>query len=341
MTTGLTRPGGWAFGELLTSAQVEALDASQARGVDGTGGGTYTPSVKIIINGQGLQVNSLTVTGTLSLLGNTTIGNAPSDALSVLATSTFSAPVTLNDALTANDTVDFFADATVHTSALFTVGGSSSIGNDSSKNLTVGATSTFNAPITANDNVEVWGDLTCHSATTTNLAGDVTIGLNSTKSLVVESGADFNAGATLSALIVNGESAFNGATALGSSTSDPIDVPGTMNLHNALAYSFNGRVPSRPILATDADHSYAVSDGNEVIFADLQADRTLTLSKTGAKDGDSWDIGVPNHGGGTGAKLTISDGQFTVCFIRPFAGAFAYAKLRYVSGAWRVLYQTG
>jgi|SRR3954463_1868413 hypothetical protein len=181
----LTKLGGWAFGELLTSVQMEALDASQAKAIDGTGGGTYTPSVKIIINGQGLQVNTLTVTGTLSLLGNTTVGNAPADVLSVLATSTFSAPVTLNDALTANDTADFFADTTIHTAALFTVGGSALLGNDSGKNLTVGATSTFNASATFNESVDVWGDLTCHSATLFTAGGDVQLGNDTSKTLSI------------------------------------------------------------------------------------------------------------------------------------------------------------
>jgi hypothetical protein len=162
---------------------MEALDASQAKAIDGVGGGTYTPSTKIIINGQGLQVISLTVTGTLSLLGNTTVGNSNTDLFRVNATSTFSAPVTLNDTLVANGTADFFADLTVHTGALLTVGGSASLGNDATKTLTIGATSTLNAPFTLNDSADFWGDVVVHSAHAFTAAGDVTLGNDSSKTL--------------------------------------------------------------------------------------------------------------------------------------------------------------
>jgi hypothetical protein len=179
----LTKPSGWAFGELLTSAQMEALDASQAQAIDGVGGGTYTPSTKITINGQGLQVNSLTVTGTLSLLGNTTVGNSNTDLFRVNATSIFSAPVTLNDTLVANSTSDFFANVTVHTGGFLEVGGSASLGNDETKTLTIGATTTLNAPLTAFESADFWGDVVVHSAHAFTAAGDVTLGNDSSKTL--------------------------------------------------------------------------------------------------------------------------------------------------------------
>src|SRR3954462_6718911 len=142
----LTKLGGWAFGELLTSAQMEALDASQAQAIDGVGGGTYTPSVKIIINGQGLQVNNLTVTGLLTLTGNTTVGNSSGDLLTVIATPTFSAATTFTNTVTFSAaTLEIFDDIFVHTGHLLQVNSGASFGTTSADAFTVNGTATFNA----------------------------------------------------------------------------------------------------------------------------------------------------------------------------------------------------
>ena len=178
MTLSLIKPSGWAFGEILTSDQMEALDASQARAIDGTGGGTYAPSAAIVINGAGLQVNNLTVTGALTLNGNTTIGNSSLDALTVVATSTFAAAVTLNDALTANDTADFFGNVNVHTGASFRVRSNSRFGDTAADTFDVYATATFNGPVTFADPVEVGGPFQTNNDATLGSSSNDELSIN-------------------------------------------------------------------------------------------------------------------------------------------------------------------
>jgi hypothetical protein len=48
--------GGWAFGEVLTSAQMNALDVDHTNAVDGAGGGDSSPTAVIGIKGKGLSV---------------------------------------------------------------------------------------------------------------------------------------------------------------------------------------------------------------------------------------------------------------------------------------------
>ncbi|MEE9395192.1 MAG: hypothetical protein V3W41_22095 [Planctomycetota bacterium] len=48
------KPAGWAVNEILTSAQMNALDINTAFAVDGNAGGTYAPSTLIDMNGHDL-----------------------------------------------------------------------------------------------------------------------------------------------------------------------------------------------------------------------------------------------------------------------------------------------
>lgn len=45
------KPTGWASGEILTQVQMNNLDSDHADAIDGAGGGTYTPSAAIVIEG--------------------------------------------------------------------------------------------------------------------------------------------------------------------------------------------------------------------------------------------------------------------------------------------------
>src|SRR5690242_15870493 len=47
---------GWAFGEILTSAQMNALDTDHSNAIDGAGGGDSSPTAVIGIKGKGLSV---------------------------------------------------------------------------------------------------------------------------------------------------------------------------------------------------------------------------------------------------------------------------------------------
>ena len=50
MTFSRVKPGGWALYEVLTSAQMNALDVNTSRALDGYAGGTWSPSAEITIN---------------------------------------------------------------------------------------------------------------------------------------------------------------------------------------------------------------------------------------------------------------------------------------------------
>jgi hypothetical protein len=72
MTFSRSNPLGWAFGETLTSAQMNTVDINTARAVDGFAGGTYNPSALLTWNakmeidasaGPGTNVEGIEVTG--------------------------------------------------------------------------------------------------------------------------------------------------------------------------------------------------------------------------------------------------------------------------------------
>lgn len=75
-----------------TAVNVSTLNVSTLSTTNLTATGTSTLNVA--------NVTTLTVSGVTTLNGNATVGNAPSDVLTVEATSTFDAPVSLNDDLT-------------------------------------------------------------------------------------------------------------------------------------------------------------------------------------------------------------------------------------------------
>lgn len=56
MTLPRVKPSDWAFGEILTSAQMNQLDTNVSNAVDGAGGGTYTLSAPLVINGANMTV---------------------------------------------------------------------------------------------------------------------------------------------------------------------------------------------------------------------------------------------------------------------------------------------
>lgn len=56
MTLTNPKPLGWAYGEILTSAQANSIGTQLPYALDGNGGGTYEPSAPIIVGGSGLQI---------------------------------------------------------------------------------------------------------------------------------------------------------------------------------------------------------------------------------------------------------------------------------------------
>lgn len=76
MTLTLANPIGWAFGELLTSAQMNHLQNEIVKALDGAGGGgPYSPAAALILAGAGLRLQGAQhqVTGTLSVMNLATL----------------------------------------------------------------------------------------------------------------------------------------------------------------------------------------------------------------------------------------------------------------------------
>lgn len=55
-------PGGWVQGNVLTPAQINQIDINHSRAVDGNAGGTYAPATPIVVNGGGMEIDTLDVT---------------------------------------------------------------------------------------------------------------------------------------------------------------------------------------------------------------------------------------------------------------------------------------
>jgi hypothetical protein len=115
------KPLGWAFGEILTSAQMNSFGTQIIRALDGTGGGSYTLAAPLIIDGDVVQLSEL----------EATVGII--DALQVNNTALFGSDV--------NVTGDVFADDLVATDDV-TAGGDLSVGGNASVGGIIGFTGT-------------------------------------------------------------------------------------------------------------------------------------------------------------------------------------------------------
>lgn len=75
MTFSKVKGPGWAVGEQLTSAQMNQLDTDHAKAVDGTGGGTYTLTAPLVLNGANVSVGQdLAVGDDLTVADDANIG---------------------------------------------------------------------------------------------------------------------------------------------------------------------------------------------------------------------------------------------------------------------------
>ena len=85
--------------------------------------------------------STLNVDGNLTTTANTTLGDAAGDTLTVNATSTFNSPVDMN--------------STLNVDGAFTTTANTTLGDAAGDTLTVNATSTFNSPVTMNSSLTV------------------------------------------------------------------------------------------------------------------------------------------------------------------------------------------
>lgn len=114
-----TKPGpfsGYVTGDLIDEADINYWCAALPDCIDGAGGGTYTLTAPLIINGDDIEFGeNLIVIGDVVIDGDTTIGSTSGDALSVAATSTFVAPASFTGNVTiGTDATDtFISNSTV------------------------------------------------------------------------------------------------------------------------------------------------------------------------------------------------------------------------------------
>ena len=73
------KSAGWAFGEILTSAQMNQLDIDHSNSVDGGAGGTSSPTAAIIFKGKGFSVGAAIGDDTYLSTANAKWGGAIAD----------------------------------------------------------------------------------------------------------------------------------------------------------------------------------------------------------------------------------------------------------------------
>src|SRR5690349_2130103 len=88
---------GWAFGEILTSAQMNTLDTDHANAVDGAAGGSYVLSAPLAIEGDTVTFDDLVLNNQLTAV------QAVVEALQVNALATIGTNLTVGNDLTTED----------------------------------------------------------------------------------------------------------------------------------------------------------------------------------------------------------------------------------------------
>ncbi|UOF77279.1 long tail fiber proximal subunit [Caudoviricetes sp.] len=152
MTLVNPKPLGWAFGEILTSAQMNSFGTQIIRAVDGTGGGAYTLAAPLSLTGDTVTFDDLVVNDSASIAdGDITLGPT---SVAVALPATFSGAATFSSAAT------FQGDATIGNSSAdsLTVNAGASFESDvaigtpgGADSLVVNATATFNKNVSLGD----------------------------------------------------------------------------------------------------------------------------------------------------------------------------------------------
>ena len=130
MTLVNPKPLGWAFGELLTSAQMNSFGTQIIRALDGTGGGSYTLASPLIIGGSSVQITNLTAS----------VANVTS--LSVTAAAVFALDVNVTGDVFADDIVtvdDITAGGDITVAGVATLNGNVTLGNAIADTVTLNA----------------------------------------------------------------------------------------------------------------------------------------------------------------------------------------------------------
>lgn len=135
------------------------------------------------------------------------------------------------------------------------------------------------------------GDLTCTIGyvTTLTCSGAASVGGNLTVTGDVNAGGDLFASGGLTCVV----GAFSGAVTCastlavtgGTTLGNSLGVSGLATFTTGITFASAGTIRHRKSIGDDGNHTYAIADAEHVFVKALTANRTYTLSNTGAVDG--------------------------------------------------------
>ena len=175
--------------------------------IDSSGLATFSGSISMPNPTGNLAVSGSTLLNTVSTTGNTAIGTASSQTLTVNAATNFAAAVTAA------------APVSITAGNIFSARGDAVIGTDSSNTLTIAAATTFRAAAVAN------APVTVSTGNTFAAYGNVALGTDSSNTVSINSPTTFSTTATVTA---------NGNAVLGASAAQTLTVRATSTLASQL-----------------------------------------------------------------------------------------------------------
>ena len=305
------------FNQAITSTDITAN--SVKIGVD-SAAEISTTSGNLILDSAGGQIHitdNLEVDGFLLVEGNTTLGDASSDTLTVNATSTFTASITTDDITAENiqigvsganeiDTAQgnlildsatgqTIIDDSLEIKQALEVDGSTTLGDNAADALTVNATSTFNSAITSTDitadAVKIGVDASNEISTTTgNLILDSAGGtVNITDDADVDGNLNVDGNTQIDGTLI-----VDGNVTLGDASTDAHTINGTVTFPNAVdmngtATIDNISISNRSIIADGGSLVLDSSINNVQVTGDLGVSDDLTVSDNATLGSSSTD----------------------------------------------------
>jgi hypothetical protein len=300
MTFALIRSPAFTDGTRFYDHELDEIQNDLVLALD-TRGGTYSMANPIVFSGSTWSLPATTFTGDVTLQEDVTIGSASSDALSVLATATFTPRATFSSGI--NVTVSAVVTGDVSVSGTLTCTGSTVLGNAGTDTLDVAAASSFTGAAVFHGAVTFVNPIALQGTTTCD--GTIT----STSGLTFNSVETHTGAVTLNgALIANSTATFaSGITATSGCS-----------------------IPERGLyLAADSDATIYWSTCNylHVPHGVLSVNRTFTLSTASIPEGAVFRARSQDddHAAIIGG-LSLQSG----------AATYHYLEFVFISGSWRM-----
>lgn len=301
------KPLSWAFGEILTSAQMNTLDTDHANAVDGLGGGTYNPTAQLFIDA-GVTATPLRVGGTFQTAG-------------FLATGT----------------------AQFNGGAAYTVG-TYQVASGATFQANSGSTITFNAQLNMNHNLVV--DAT-HAFTALGSGNSFQGGTTFTGSAFydIASGSTLRcaSGGTISVL-AGGQILCASNTTIQSGGSLILSSGSSGSVNSAMTLGGAGRIIPR-VITTGLDAtitfnaSTATKAGDFFKVTTHTATRAWTLTTTGASTNDVVVVSVTESASSSFYIEVKNDGGTNILVLRNASGDAWLAAFYYDGAAWSILWR--